>query len=303
MVDSVFSDTENPVVLLDHLRLTDYWNHNISLGTKMSIFNYLHILYILAFHSVRGADATKSDLADAPDFDASSEPSESEVYFKLISNMRQSKREAENVSSGDTDETNPFESILSGSSGLFELAQDIAKEVDVEDLGNPMDLLGMFMGGGGNPASNSKLMNVIQKAGDKLKDKIDSGELDQAQLLSEAQNLMGGLSGEGGSGGLGGLLGGLDMGNMAKMMSGMMGGMKMPSERQMQHALNSNRDVALSQRKERLRKKLAERKKRELEKAGESVTPKGENTEGGTKRKKRRRRKKKRTEKVAEVLD
>ena len=89
--NEVFSDTENPVVLLEHLQLTNYWNHNISLGTKMSIFNYLHVLYVLAFHSVRGAEATKTDLGDAPDFDPTSTPSDSEIYFKLISNMRQSK--------------------------------------------------------------------------------------------------------------------------------------------------------------------------------------------------------------------
>ena len=80
---------------------------------------------------------------------------------------------------------------------------------------------------------------------------------------------------------------------MAKMLSTMMPGA--PSEADVNRRLANNKDVALMQRKDRLRKKLAERKARELEK---TVEDNGEG-EGGTKRR-RRRRKKKRKEKVEE---
>ena len=106
-----------------------------------------------------------------------------------------------------------------------------------------------------------------------------------------------GGGGEGGGGGLGGL----DIGNMAKMFSNMMpGGMPggMPSEKTIEKRLNNNRDIALLQRKERLRKKLAERKAKELEK-----TVALENSEGGGSKKKRRRRKKKRKENVGEATN
>ena len=37
------------------------------------------------------------------------------------------------------------------------------------------------------------VMNMIQKVGSKIQSKISNGEVNEAQLLNEAQNLMGGL--------------------------------------------------------------------------------------------------------------
>ena len=74
-----------------------------------------------------------------------------------------------------------------------------------------MDLMGMLMGGVSDSTASG--INELNKKADS-KNKIDSGELDQGQLLNEAQNLMGSM-GNLGAGGAGGLdLGGLDIGNM-----------------------------------------------------------------------------------------
>ena len=284
--------SEEPVVVLEHLELTRYFSHNISGSTMKSIFNYLHILYILAFRSLREIN-TDVDLN-------SDEPSESELFFTLVKNIRRSKQEPELCCENTTCESskeadNPLNSLFgAGGGGLIgELAEDIARDINIEDLGNPMDLMGMLMGGKSDSAASGNIMNLIKKVGDKVKNKIDSGELDQGQLLNEAQNLMGSMGNLGG-GSAGGLdLGGLDIGNMAKMLSTMMPGA--PSEADVNRRLANNKNVALMQRKDRLRKKLAERKARELEK---NIEDDGE-VEGGVKRR-RRRRKKKRKEKVEE---
>lgn len=289
--NNTFVDTKEPVVLLEHLKMTEYWAHNLSSSTRYSIFNYLHVLYILAFHSRRS-----DDLTAVPDLESDT-PSLSEVYLKLVNNIRKSKgneqcmdEECNNCSSTTA---NPLESLLGGggAGGLIgELAEDIARDINIEDLGNPMDLMGMLMGKTDSPAGGN-LMNLIKTVGDKVKNKIDSGELDQGQLLNEAQNLMGSLGGAGDSSG--GLFGGLDLSSMAKMMSQAMP--NMPDEATLQRRMSNNRDVALLERKERLRKKLADRKARELEKNSTDTV----HTDGTT-RKKRRRRKKKRKEKVEE---
>lgn len=281
---------EEPIVILEHLELTRYFNHNISNSTMKSIFNYLHILYILAFRYLREIN-TDVDLN-------SDEPSESELFFTLVKNIRRSKQEPEDCCENETCEAgdNPLNSLFgAGGGGLIgELAEDIARDINIEDLGNPMDLMGMLMGGKSDSAASGNIMNLIKKVGDKVKNKIDSGELDQGQLLNEAQNLMGNMGNLGNlGGGAGGLdLGGLDIGNMAKMLSGMMPGA--PSEATLNRRISNNKDVALMQRKERLRKRLAERKARELEKNTEP-----EDAESSGKRR-RRRRKKKRKEKVEE---
>ena len=284
--------TEEPVVVLEHLELTRYFSHNISSSTAKSIFNYLHILYILAFRSLREIN-TDVDLN-------SDEPSESELFFTLVKNIRRSKQEptepcCESTTCDAESSDNPLNALFgAGGGGLIgELAEDIARDINIEDLGNPMDLMGMLMGGKSDSAASGNIMNLIKKVGDKVKNKIDSGELDQGQLLNEAQNLMGSMGNLGG-GGAGGLdLGGLDIGNMAKMLSGMMPGA--PSEATINRRLANNKDVALMQRKERLRKRLAERKARELEKNAEP-----EDAGEGSGKRRRRRRKKKRKEKVEE---
>jgi len=295
-------NTEEPFVLLGHIQLSKYWSHNLSQSTRNSLLNYLHILYILAFRSQRVV-STDIDLN-------SDEPSESELFFTLVKNIRKSKND-ETTSCEREESVNEASSALDsilGGGMLGELAKDIAGDIDLEkDLGNPMELMSMLMGGGGgvNSQAGGNFMNLVQKIGNKVQNKIESGEIDHGQLLSEAQNIMGSLGGGGSDGGAMGGLGGLDIGNMAKMFSKMMpGGMPsgmpggMPDEKTIERRLNNNRDVALLQRKERLRKKLAERKAKELEKA--SAVETGES--GGGKRK-RRRRKKKRKENVTENVD
>ena len=284
-------NTEEPFVLLGHIQLSEYWSHNLSQSTRKSILNYLHILYILSFRSQREI-STDIDLN-------SDEPSESELFFTLVKNIRKSKTENTSCNTEECNETNSALDSILGGGMLGELAKDIAGDIDFEkDLGNPMELMGMLMGGGGaNSKAGGNFMNLVQKIGNKVQNKIESGEIDHGQLLNEAQNIMGSLGGEGGGDGLGGL----DIGNMAKMFSNMMpGGMPggMPSEKTIEKRLNNNRDVALLQRKERLRKKLAERKAKELEK-----TVALENSEGGGSKKKRRRRKKKRKENVGEATN
>ena len=289
-------NTEEPFVLLGHIQLSKYWSHNLSQSTRNSLLNYLHILYILAFRSQRVV-STDIDLN-------SDEPSESELFFTLVKNIRKSKNDNTTSCEREMDvnaTSSALDSILGGGM-LGELAKDIAEDIDFEkDLGNPMELMGMLMGGGGgNSKAGGNFMNLVQKIGNKVQNKIESGEIDHGKLLSEAQNIMGSLGGGGGDGGAMGGLGGLDIGNMAKMFSKMMpGGMPggLPDEKTIEKRLNNNRDVALLQRKERLRKKLAERKAKELEKAA------AVETESGGGKRKRRRRKKKRKENVRENVE
>jgi len=284
--DTAFRDMDNPVVILEHIQLSEYWSHNISMSTQMSIFNYLHILYIVAFHSLR-SDTTATDMNTAPDLESST-PSDSEVYYTLINNIRKSKKINQNETI-ENSENNPLNSLLNsaGSGIIGELAEDIMGDLNLEDLGNPMDLLGMLTGGSVDNDKQNNFMNLIKKVGDKVQTKISSGELDQTKLLNEAQNLMGSM------GGLGNLAGGLNIGNLTKMMSSMSGmpGMpdmsKIPNEQQLERRMNNNKDISLMRRKERLRKKLAEKKLRESEQNNTEMT------EGQTSRKKRRRRKRK----------
>ena len=45
----------------------------------------------------------------------------------------------------------------------------------------------------GNGGKDSNIMNLVSKVGDKIKDKISNGNINESDLLSEAQNMMGQL--------------------------------------------------------------------------------------------------------------
>jgi hypothetical protein len=98
---------------------------------------------------------------------------------------------------------------------IGELAKEISASIDMSKLNmdNPEEMLNMnnLMSG-----SNNVLGDIIQTVGSKITQKIQSGELNQEDLMGEALNMMGSLN----SSGHGDM-----MSQMMGMMGGMMGGM------------------------------------------------------------------------------
>ena len=79
-------------------------------------------------------------------------------------------------------------SIMNGSIG--KLAMDIAKDIDLSqlDLSNPMEMLQGIMSG--DMSKNSSLQNLFGNITSKITTKLNSGEVDTDNILSEAQNIM-----------------------------------------------------------------------------------------------------------------
>ncbi len=74
--------------------------------------------------------------------------------------------------------------------GMIEsLAKDIVSDIDIDPAklgGDPLTAVKNLMANGG-------LAKVVKKVGDKIKSKVDSGELDQNELIGEAQQMLGSL--------------------------------------------------------------------------------------------------------------
>lgn len=83
------------------------------------------------------------------------------------------------------------------------LAKEISEEINVQDLNveNPADLLNFesLMSG-----SNNVLGNIVSKVSNKIQSKIADGQLNQADLVGEAMNLISMLNTTTGAGGMGG---------------------------------------------------------------------------------------------------
>ena len=108
------------------------------------------------------------------------------------------------------------------------LAKDIVSDIDIDPAklgGDPLTAVKNLMANGG-------LARVVKKVGDKIKSRVDSGELDQNELIGEAQQMLGSLkSMPGGQGDA--------MAAMAKTMESMMKSPSAVSETQGEGMMSS----------------------------------------------------------------
>lgn len=109
----------------------------------------------------------------------------------------------------------PLDADFFEKSKIGKLAKDISASIDMSKLNisDPSDLLNMEKLMSGN---NAGLANIIQQVGSTITQKIQSGELKQEDLITDAMAMVSKLNGAGGAGAMGGM-GGM-MGDMMKMM-------------------------------------------------------------------------------------
>lgn len=108
--------------------------------------------------------------------------------------------------------------------GMFEdsqigkLAKEMAdefEEKDFENIKNPADILSMFTNP--NAEGGNKLADIMTKVTSKMQNKMENGEINQNQLMDEAQKLMMQMGANAMTGGAGG-------NNLMNMMQNMQGG-------------------------------------------------------------------------------
>ena len=193
--DAMFDD--DPLILTD-ISFKNIWTTNITYKTKESIWKYLQAfcLIYMNYNSNKGLQSALEDL---------SENKEIEIKDKNIaSDVKKIKKMAENIKEpiaqdiGDTQDCaeqsepdNPFEQIMNNSE-IGKLAEQVSKELDIEsmlggsDSDNPMELFSNLMSGG----AMNKIMGTIHNV---VNTKVESGELDKASMVNEAQNMYGRL--------------------------------------------------------------------------------------------------------------
>jgi hypothetical protein len=151
-------------------------------------------------------------------------------------------------------------------SKIADLAKDIAKDIDISGLNvdKPEDIAKMLDFSG----DNSFISNIVTKVTSTLTDKISKGELKQEELMSEAMSMMSMLNNNGGTGGLADLMKNMgSMGGLGDMLSNPMFSqmMKMAKKGNLQtkNTGGSKSSKNGTSTRERLRKKLEERKKQQ----------------------------------------
>jgi hypothetical protein len=179
------------------------WSYNISDTTRATIWKYLQ----LVLFSVIGSVHTSSDLGDtAKLFEAINED-------ELKSKLQETFENMQNLFDTDPNATSPLDpgldpgkkinmdnmpspedihehinSMMGGKLGklAMELAEETANDLNL-DLDETKDAKDVFQKLFKNPG---KMMGMVKNIGDKIDEKIKSGELKESELMSEGMDLL-----------------------------------------------------------------------------------------------------------------
>lgn len=250
-----------PGILFKHL-----WNLDISENTKEIIWKYLQLILFSVIGNVHN-DGDFKDTAKLFEYiDENELKQKLEETFSNINNAFTSNFDNPSVDSSfnvpSPDEINEhINSMLNGKLGklAMELAEETAKELgdemnEAEDMNEETDSKKIFEKLFKNP---TKMMNIIKNIGNKLDEKLKSGEINESELMTEGAELLQKLKNTSG------------MGDIQKMFSqfnipGLNKGSKV-NVNAMESQLNKN--IKHAKMKERIKSKLeAKHAKQELEK-------------------------------------
>ena len=188
-------DTE----FLPHIHFKSLWEYDITQKTRDIIWKYLQLILFSIVGSVENKDVF-GDTAKL--FESVNEEEFKSKLAETISKMQDlfekdtEKSDASPASNSNTGPNIPnatdFHEHISGmlDGKLGKLAKEIAEETANDlnlDMDNTTDMKGVFDKLIKNP---TKLMGLVKNVGDKIDNKIKSGELKESELISEATEIM-----------------------------------------------------------------------------------------------------------------
>ena len=197
------------IVLVTGVNFYDIWNDSsLSDQHRENIWKYLHTLYIYSFEH-QNKKNTKELLKELKNINSDQEflDETTQTFLNIIDSLTQKFPESldgvdideEEDDSGPSIPGFKMPDILGGSIG--DLAKEIADEIDTDKLNleDPGKLLkGLLSGNLEN--DDSGLMGLVENITGKIHEKVNSGELDQDKLFSEAQGVMSSFNKMGGGG-------------------------------------------------------------------------------------------------------
>ena len=249
---------------------------------RENIWKYLHTLYIFAYE-YRCEKDFKLIMNEIKSKDISTLDEEGKTFRNIIEGLSIQNRKSENedVESENCDKKGdkpsiPVPDLFNGVIG--NLAKEIAEEIDPSkiNLEDPSKLLSSLMNGNLDESNDdSGIFDLVKDITGKIQNKLSSGNLDEEQLFSEAQNMM--KSFAGGQSGIPGMDKNFNPMNMFNnmMKSGMMDGLDPENKNIVEEASNIIKNKGMSGKtsgqlsnkaqlkstRDRLRNKLEKKKK------------------------------------------
>ena len=199
------------IVIIKGINFNKIWNTNINVNTQENLWKYLHTLYLYADNFKRSNDISviikqykKASKTDYHNIDQ-----DNQVLFGCLDNIFNKNKIKED------DTSDPYENKSDkhtatptipdlGIKGLGEnfmnneifggnigkLATEIAGEIDTTQLNkeDPSDLFQNLLSG--NLSEDSPVIKLVHQISNKIQNKLNSGEVNEMDLLSEAQGVM-----------------------------------------------------------------------------------------------------------------
>ena len=196
--ESLFSES---IHILKGVDFKELWqNEKLKDSTKATIWDYLQTLYVIGETIVSDSDSIKKlvenfkkvreNKGDTPDTtNDDGEPSLDDADKQMLDMIK-------NLSDKTKPENMPEINEELINNGLIgNLAKELAEDMNMDDFNlnidenndNVTDVFSNLISGD-NPM---KFMNLIQNVGQKIQNKLSNGDLDQSKLVDEAQTMMG----------------------------------------------------------------------------------------------------------------
>jgi len=183
---------------LNFIRDIDFrnvWAKDINEVTRQNIWKYLQTLVVIGKKVVGDDDEIEKLLENFNKEEADTLPNmenlkeETENMMDMLKNMTQMTQDPEETTEQEKSQgqdSNPF------SGGLInDIAKELTGELNLDNLniGDPKNMNEAFSNllGGGN---GNNFLNLINKVGEKIQNKVQSGAINQVDLINEAKNMM-----------------------------------------------------------------------------------------------------------------
>ena len=225
--DKLFKGLDE-INILQGLDFRNIWTKDINTNTRENIWKYLQTLIVIGKKVVgdddeindllkkfsassgvtegaegaEGAEGTEvtevtevtgvTEVTEGAEGAEGAEGTEDEM-MAMLKNMSTLTQDPE-TSLPDTSE-NEMKNLFEGGI-ISDIAKELTSELDLDnlDMGNPKNMNEAFanlMGGGAGGGNN--FFNLVTKVGEKIQNKVQSGAVQQGDLMKEAQKMMGGL--------------------------------------------------------------------------------------------------------------
>jgi hypothetical protein len=194
--------TKNEIIFSEHSTIIEYidfynlWNDEmIDDINRENIWKYLHTLYIYAIQSKHNKHV--DDLYNILKNSESKITEEMQTFLNIIESLRYNIENNKDIDNIDLNDLGDIETEDSGFNmpDLFggeigNLAKEIANDIDPSliNLDDPSKLLQNLMSG--NLEDDSGIKDLVSNITGKIQSKINSGEVNENDLYTEAENMM-----------------------------------------------------------------------------------------------------------------